>query len=273
MEKMVMTELQTKQLQMLLAFDDLCKRNKIKYFLGYGTALGAVRHKGFIPWDDDVDVIMLREDYNRICELKKEEFPAGLFLQTVYTDSEYPYPFAKLRDVNTTFVEKGYGKLNICHGIYIDIFPLDTISSHFGKRIVQYFLAEYIWAMTAKYRITGRMGKMITNILNWRVPEEKYLRRIHAAEKKIILYGEGGSKVALLSYGGRAKDARDFFSLQWFEPVMVEFEGYEFPITREIDQVLTKMYGNYMQLPPEKDRTAGHEAEIIDCKNSYKQYM
>lgn len=269
-----MTELQEKELQILLAFDEFCRQKEIKYFLGYGTAIGAVRHKGFIPWDDDIDIIMLREDYEKVCKLQESDFPDGLFWQTIQTDSKYPYPFAKIRDVNTTFIESGYGELDICQGIYIDVFPFDFVSDNRFNRVMQCFLAEYIWGMAAKYRMTRHLSRLITNILNYHVSEREYLRRIKAAEEKMISLGKRGSKVTLFSYGGRAKYARQLFSSSWFEqPVTIEFEGYKFPIQKEIGKILTEMYGDYMKLPPEEQRIAGHEAEIIDCNNSYRQYV
>ena len=121
--------------------------NNIQYYLAYGTAIGAVRHKGFIPWDDDIDVVMLREDYEKVCLLPPKAFGEELFLQTVYSNIEYPFPFAKLCMNGTACVEAGMEHANIHHGIFMDIFPLDYIPVSKWRRLVQRFWAEYLWVL------------------------------------------------------------------------------------------------------------------------------
>ena len=123
-------DVQKVQLEILLEFDRICRKHGLKYLLFAGTLLGAVRHKGFIPWDDDIDVCMLRGDYERFLTVCKDELSAELFLQTTDTDREYPLQFAKLRKNNTRFVEKSMSDLKIHHGVFIDIFPLDNVMPH-----------------------------------------------------------------------------------------------------------------------------------------------
>jgi len=113
------------ELDIFKAFLKVCKENDLRYFLAGGTLLGAVRHKGFIPWDDDMDVLMPRKDYDRFLEIGQSLLPPEYFLQTRQTDREYPCNFAKIRDSRTTFVEKSLKDRVINHGVYIDIFPLD----------------------------------------------------------------------------------------------------------------------------------------------------
>ena len=117
-------------LEILKEIDRVCKKHNILYWLDSGSMLGAVRHNGFIPWDDDLDIAMFRDDYNRFLEIASKELKENYFLQTHQTDSEYPLFFAKVRRNNTFIDEKRYRRLNIHKGIYVDIFPVDKLGSN-----------------------------------------------------------------------------------------------------------------------------------------------
>src|SRR5699024_7471673 len=120
-------EVQKDQLDILIEFDRICKKNNIKYQLFAGTLLGAIRHKGFIPWDDDIDVCMLREDYEKFLNICNKDMKNEYFLQTYNSDTNYIMQFAKLRKNNTIFLERVTANCDIHHGVYIDIFPLDDV--------------------------------------------------------------------------------------------------------------------------------------------------
>ena len=120
-------EIQNQQLMILKELDRICQKHNIKYHLMGGTLLGSIRHKGFIPWDDDIDVSMIRADYEMFLDVCGRELNSGYFLQTNKTDKNYIMQFAKLRKNHTLFIEKSMNDLDIHHGIYIDIFPLDNI--------------------------------------------------------------------------------------------------------------------------------------------------
>ena len=124
-----MTELQNKELEILKQFIFVCDSLSLKYFLVCGSALGAVKYGGFIPWDDDIDVAMPREDYDVFVERANTLFPPNIFLQTYKTDTKYPHIYCKLRDSNTAYIEKSAAALEINHGVFIDIFPLDGYPS------------------------------------------------------------------------------------------------------------------------------------------------
>ena len=120
-----MNRLQQKILDLLKNFISICQKNGLTYFLVCGSALGAVKYKGFIPWDDDIDVGMPRKDYDIFVNKAQELLPENIFLQNYRTDKEFPHVFSKLRDSSTTLIEKGVAHLNMHHGIYIDVFPID----------------------------------------------------------------------------------------------------------------------------------------------------
>lgn len=120
--------LQLVQLEMLKVLDEICKRNDIHYQLFAGTALGAVRHRGFIPWDDDLDVVMLREDYEKFLKIAPQQIGNAYFLQKEFSE-HWPMQFSKLRKNDTAFIERYIAKDEQTHmGVYLDIFPCDNLS-------------------------------------------------------------------------------------------------------------------------------------------------
>ena len=120
-----MTHLQEKEFKILEKFIQVCEELKLDYFLVCGSALGAVKYGGFIPWDDDIDVALFRDDYNRFINEAPILLPPNLFLQNCHSEEKFPTIYSKLRDSETTFIEKSAKFLPINHGIYIDVFPLD----------------------------------------------------------------------------------------------------------------------------------------------------
>ena len=120
----IMNELQQKELELFKAFVRVCEKHNLKYFLVGGSALGAIRHKGSIPWDDDIDVGMPREDYDKFCELQYEYEGTPYFIQNFKSDPCYIYNYGKLRDSSTTFIENTYKNNRINHGVWIDIFTI-----------------------------------------------------------------------------------------------------------------------------------------------------
>ena len=132
-----MNAVQIKELELLKIFISICEKYHIKYFLACGSVLGAIKYKGFIPWDDDIDVCLLRPDYERFLDVANAEIPEWCFIQNSKTDPAFPHFFSKLRNSNTTFIEKGTAHLHINHGIYLDIFPIDGYP--FDKKDIKFF--------------------------------------------------------------------------------------------------------------------------------------
>ena len=128
MNEQTLQKLKDIEKDMLVIFIQICKKYDMRYFLAGGSCLGAVRHRGFIPWDDDIDVVMPREDYEKFLKVARNELPENIFLQTGKTDNDFPMNFAKLRNSDTTFIETSVKNFKINHGVFIDIFPLDGYS-------------------------------------------------------------------------------------------------------------------------------------------------
>lgn len=266
-----MNTLQQIEFNILQTLDNICRKNNIKYYLAYGTALGAVRHKGFIPWDDDIDVVMLRDDYDKFCELAPREIPDDLFFQTVYSNIEYPFPFAKLRKRNTAYVEEGQQQLKIQQGIFIDIFPLDYIPIKKSKQVIQRIYAEWLWVLMARSRGKTGLKKIFVNLLNLGCTTDKaYLDKIVKLEKHIKCADkESARKVALMTYGGRAKYAKQYFDISGFDTVYMDFEGQQFPVMSGYDDFLKISYGDYMCIPP-KEKRVQHQGYYVDYEKEYQ---
>jgi lipopolysaccharide cholinephosphotransferase len=264
-------EIQLVQLQILTEFDRICKKNDINYQLFAGTLLGAVRHKGFIPWDDDVDVCMLRSEYDRFLEIAQQELDNEFFLQTTDTDPEYYHQFARIRKNGTFFHQHKYERFDIHKGIFIDVFPLDAISDNVLARCIQLSLirsVRYVYIQSSilqkrppldtEQNICLRFIKGLYRML-FKLPGFLPLRKLLDS-----LYCCNNTKnrryVTHLTNGVQNKRwkkyriPRDDLS----ESIVFEFEGHRFPGPRDADACLTQLYGNYHELPPKEQQVPNH---------------
>ncbi len=248
----------------------VCEKNNIRYFLMWGTLLGAVRHGGFIPWDDDMDFGMLREDYEKFIEACKKDLDPRFFLQTWDTDPNFPLAFAKLRLNGTHFLEKFSEKAQMNNGIFIDIFPLDHVpDSDFANKVrsSRCFVCERLmWlkkGMGKNIKEESLGGKIKYNVfytLSKVVPYE-WLKKHY--EK--ILRGDNAQKT------GRVDGPTVFhffgvtgFSSKWPSEIEeIPFETTQFPAFKDKEGYLTFFYGDYMTPPPEEERV-GHLPVEID---------
>ena len=261
------------ELEMLIELKKVCDLLHVRLFLLDGTLLGAVRHKGFIPWDDDIDVGLLREDYNTLMKQGATLFPSHLFLQTFWTDPEYSLNFAKLRNSNTTYLESSAKKLNINHGVFIDIFPIDYYpDSAFQKRIFEYkrsfysFVIEdaFYYENAPQYSLKRRIAKKIAKtVYPSRKQALKKREALLSSIKKSSLIGS-----ISLSSGEKSVVPAEVF----MEYCELEFEGHYFGAPLQYDRYLTKVYGNYMELPPVNERIGHHYLEMFDPQRSYLEY-
>lgn len=261
---------QKKALEILEVFVSVCERLGLEYYLIGGTLLGAVRHKGFIPWDDDIDVGLKRDDYEKFMKNAQKYLPENLFLQNYETEPEYPKAFAKIRNSDTAFIENAAKGLNINHGVFIDIFVLDEYStkraSSIGYKLKKKLMElrmSYAFAKTSpKVKCVRWVSKLVYPTVN------KAVRAKDALAKSCQV---GGDKLALIGGYG---DERDIFSPEWFaETRDFEFEGLKLKGPAGADEYLTHVYGDYMQLPPVEKRITRHYAYVIDVENSYKKYI
>lgn len=270
-EKSVMKNVKSVQLAILTEFDTICKENNIKYSLAYGTALGAIRHKGYIPWDDDIDVMMLRSEYIKLSHIWYEQSKNKYFFQTYMSDKNYPYPFAKIRDSNTTFIEENVKGLNMNHGIFIDVFTYDSIADNVFKRTLQLISAEIIWVILKKDG-QGTIKNMIFRSIDTLIPYKLKNRICMGLESAIYRLGMGkSSNVANLGYGYKLVE-RKIPKVGCQSTKVVKFEKNEFNVFKGIEDHLISNYGDYMKLPPVEERVSGHGYHELDHTKSYKEY-
>ena len=250
-------------------FDRVCRELGIPYVLYAGTMLGAVRHKGFIPWDDDIDVLMLREDYERFLN----EAEPLLDLEKFYLQKEFsehwPMFFSKLRLNNTTCLEKYPIKdRQMHHGIYIDIFPCDSAAGTRIGRKIQFYASKVVIAKSLDRRgyITHSRSKKLFIGLCRLLPMKPFLRRVRK--------GRADSVLVHSFFSAASKFSKNVYPREYIlQTVSAPFEGGAYPISKHYDELLRILYGDYMQLPPPEQRGVKQHAVLIDINNSYEKYV
>ena len=260
---------QSALLQLLTEFDRVCRALEIPYVLFAGTLLGAVRHQGFIPWDDDLDVLMLREDYDRFLDraetiLDRESF----FLQKEFSP-HWPLFFSKLRLNGTTCLEKYHPKDPLTHqGIYIDIFPCDRAAATDPGRKLQFFASKVIIAKSLDKRgyDTDSRGKKLFMALCRLLPAAPFLA--------LARRGRSDSPLVHTFLAGARSYQKNVFPRSWLSAGgEAAFEGASFPIPREWDKLLDLLYGDYMTLPPPEERQLKQHALVVDTERSWEEYL
>lgn len=265
-----MNELQRKERELLEVFLDICSRLDLRYFLVCGSALGAVKYRGFIPWDDDVDVALLREDYERFVQKAPELLPAHIFLQNYRTEPAFPAIFSKLRNSETTYVEKSASKLPINHGIYIDIFPLDGYPANRAEqKRLEWRKGIFRRLLSAAFR-PNRAWKWLflapLRLLGVHRHTAAIARRY---ERLIARYPAAGS--AILANHGNWQGRREYApAAQYGQGVWGEFEGLKVRLPAQTDAYLRQKYGDYTADPPPAEQIGHHYFTRCDCGRSYR---
>lgn len=254
--------------ELLREFDRVCKILNIPYVLFAGSMLGTVRHQGFIPWDDDLDVMMLREDYDRFLReadgvLDREKF----FLQKEYS-RHWPMFFSKLRLNNTTCLEKYRPKDPRIHqGVYMDIFPCDNASKSELGRKLQFFASKVVIAKCLDTRgyETDSHRKKLFMVCCKLLPMGLFL--------KLTKSGSKNSKHVHSFLGGASSYKKNVYPRAYFTQRMEgTFEEGVYPISAHYDELLRQLYGDYMSIPDPEQRVCKKHAILIDLNNSYEKY-
>lgn len=262
---------QMKLLEILVYFRDFCNEHNLTFWLAAGTCLGAVRHKGFIPWDDDLDVQMPREDYDKLLKLWDKEADTNKFRCCV-TTKDYPsrFPMTTIRSMDTTCIYDHSVNDNICQGLKIDVEFLDGVPDGKIRRRFNWFCAK-ILALFRAQRVPARSTFFQTNmsrILLIIIPSKKLRWIISNWCEKQIKKTKFGT-TTFVRYSGCALRPSKSFE----ETIIKEFEGYKMPIPKGYDAMLRAAYGDYMQFPPEKYRKPATDNLIFyDLDHSYLDY-
>ena len=237
---------QLRMLDMLKYIDEVCKKHNIKYWLCSGTLLGAVRHSGFIPWDDDVDIEMLREDYKKFEKAMQNEPNINYVLQTHKTDFNYFLPYAKLRDLHSTIKEERlHNSYYKYHGCFIDIFIIEPSSSLFLSRI-----ANMIWQ---KLLLSNdKLNKYIRKVY-YPIAYSLFYYITFPLIKYLSKWNSNGQYRLLGCSFYKPRNLKDIFPLK-----SLTFEDTNLPVPADSHAYLKKIYGDYMQLPPLEDLKPQH---------------
>lgn len=261
------------ELDLLLELDRICKKHNIRYFLGGGTLLGAARHKGFIPWDDDIDVNMLRADYERFREVAPHEFEEPYFFQSPETDDGYYFSYFKLRNSNTTAISRAFRDCSFNQGIGLDIFPFDkarweTASERQEK--IGALIADNSAYMRMKMQNPTEEDKAKIASYSGRNPMENY-REI---ERIASLYENSDAEYISNAVFTAFKWERGIYPKELFESFdTLDFEGFSIPVPKNYEKVLEIHYGDWKKLPPPEKRVTVHSQSEIDPNISYKEYL
>lgn len=241
----------------------VCEDNDISYFTASGTTLGAIRYGGFIPWDDDVDIGMLRKDYDRFLKLAPTALAPQYSLQHFENEKNMPTYFAKVRKNGTEFVEEHLKNIKMNHGIYVDVFPFDYVPEDIKERnknhkkikvLEQLYISKRLWRASSFYRDNKRIPltlvRSILHVCLLPVPR-KYL--YNKLDKQCRKYNS--SETPMVAFRGSPISqcyVKDLFPLR-----TVPFEDIMVKVPNNTDTILKTIYGDYMQLPPVEKRV-GH---------------
>ncbi len=267
-------ELQLCELEALKFFDEFCRRHDLTYYLCGGCLIGAVRHKGFIPWDDDTDVLMPRPDYEKFLELYKKENPSERFVLVNDDDVHYSGNiFATLNDTDHTMVKEYQQNMNTPHGIPLDIFPIDGLADGRIQRLIQYvwvmiyslFRAQIVpknqgglIAFGSKVLLTIFRGRRLRYKI-WKFAEKR-MTRYHFDESENVAEFCAGFYFMKKVYPRRIYDGK----------VELEFEGEKFFAMKGYDEYLHIPFGDYMELPPEEERLPHHDIVKLELHKKCK---
>jgi lipopolysaccharide cholinephosphotransferase len=253
-EDMELRKLQLIELKILLELKHICEKNNIKYFLMGGTLLGAVRHHGFIPWDDDIDVGMIRSEYSKFITICESELSEQYFLQTFETDKTYVNSFAKIRLNGTKYLEPNSSDELHHQGIFIDIFPFDKIPSKFlSKKIHILKLLAYtrMGMITHGYRIP-KSTTLKEKIFNLSI---QYISKVFSKPKIILLRENLFQKFNKKDTDQYINSSLYCYPIEIFDHFSeLEFEGIKLPVPAGYVKYLECAYGDFMRLPPENKR-------------------
>ncbi len=265
MDRETLRKVQLIQLEIANEIKRVCEKNNIKFFLDSGTLIGAIRHKGFIPWDDDLDIGMMREDYDKFCEIAAQELDSQFVLQTWDTEKDYPLPYGKIRKKGTVYLEKRSRPLNE-NGFFVDILPYDYAPADDierrnmrknQSRIFSCLLMKSkwkLWIIRGKINLKVRLFYLFFQTVSIFKNRDELVNEYNSVTKNIeksdFVYEQTGKK---------------YYPAKLFSRIIyVPFENTQMPIIEGYHEWLTTAYGDYMTPPPENERENMHEIYKLD---------
>lgn len=262
-------KIQDIELKNLKEIKRVCEKIGVNFFLYGGSLIGAVRHKGFVPWDDDLDIAMSREDYMKFIQMAPEYLSEEYYLQTPYTDKKSPYFYSKLRLKGTKCIEYGHYKLGIEQGIYVDIYPIDRMPDNeeeylklyneYQKVARLFVLRQCAFPETPPDSLKRKVKsflKMCVSLMLKLIPHKLFVKKLESIMTKYN--NQETARYGNYSYFEPTNLFKDIYPLE-----KGIFENIEINLPNDWDYHLSSRYGDYMQMPPEEERL-GHKPYILE---------
>lgn len=276
MGEISLRELQNKSLEIALYFKDFCNEHGLLFYMCGGCCIGSLRHKGFIPWDDDVDVFMPRDDYEKLKELwpkyANTEKYACVYADKNRVDGNL---FITIRDNETTAIKPYQVDMDISHGVALDVLPLDGWPDGKMKRKMQVFWA-LVYSLYCAQTVPVNHGKAVSvagKIALTLVPSKKLRYKLwKLAERKMTKYPIKKCNYITELCSGPYYMKKQYPREAFDKAIWVDFENVKMPIPQGYDVYLRTAFGDYMKLPPKEKQKPHHDAIFIDLNNSYKKY-
>lgn len=269
MERELLRKVQLTQLEIAKEIKRVCEENDIRYFLADGSFLGAVRHKGFIPWDDDMDFGMMRSDYEKFCRIAPKKLKPEYCLQTWYTDPNYALPFGKVMKRGTIYLESKKSRRLRENGFYVDIFPFDYVPEDaeeraaMAKKLLQIYRVKLMksgykpWMENDKIIWKKRIGYLYYQVQAIFASQEELARAYDSLASAVLSGGMVCEQSAL--------SRPDYYDGSIFKEFAdYAFEDATFRGVKDYHGYLNALYGDYMQLPPEDQRENRHQIVQVD---------
>ena len=270
-------DLQLCELQILREVRKVCDRHGLKYFLSCGTLLGAVRHQGFIPWDDDIDIQMPYEDYLRFLAVAQDELGEEYFVQNSDTDPMYAFAYTRVRKNGTALIREWERTIRSHHGVWLDVVPMANVRDDVDYRIKNVLLTvcvflrmdEEVFALNEKWyteqsnafiMLLVKFARKLPKNVRYSIRNAILYRIFHAGKGKYIchIWTKLSKRIPAAAFAGSDKK--------------VLFEGEMYPAPYDWDQYLTWTYGDYMTPPPPQERNGGHGDYILDLGKDWTYY-
>lgn len=270
-------QLQAVQNLLLQDFKKTCDKHDLKYTLHAGTLLGAARHQGFIPWDDDVDVCMPREDYNKYIALSGADIGENNFLLNYHTDPKFVHIFTRLSRRNTIAIQDHWRNAGFQQSVFIDVFPLDPLSNE--DTVVREQASEIdkianLKRIKARSALVSRKpGRFVGNIIVTIIKHLMFIAllptsmvKLNKRQEKISIDKEKTGTIASFSEGVYSLINREKYQESDFQDMtQLSFEGVEYNVPKDYKRILTSQYGDYMELPKPEDRVGHHNFSKLEC--------
>ena len=271
--------LQDKMLALLKALDEICEKNNLRYWVAGGTCIGVLRHQGFIPWDDDLDVYMPRPDYEKLWQLYENTLVSpDVKLCRTTKEHNYHHRVMQLVDLSTTFINRRNVDEDIEHGVYIDIIPLDAKAKGIFGKVSQLVNAIFFSVFNLQCKQEFNVNKM-TKLINFGT--EVLLKLVRKQESRFKIWKKAEQKMSKYDWNTASEavvlsstvhELFTPFPMEWFGDRRGQFEDTRVRLPDKAEEYCKVMYGDYMELPPLENRKVRHNTVLIDLDKSYTAY-